>query len=66
MFIGLNLYHVHGKCSARDFGVQHFIPRSKTQAPRAAMVIIDYVTRACTQARAPLILMLHETMFLLL
>lgn len=64
MFIGLNSCHVHVKCSARDFGVQHFIPRSKTQAPRTAMVITDYVKRACMQARAPPppILILHENL----
>lgn len=67
MFIGLNLCHVHVKCSVRDFGVQHFIPRCKTEAPRETVVIIKHVKRACMQALVPLFLMLHDlALFLLL
>lgn len=67
MFIGLNLCHVHVKCSVRDYGVQHFIPRSKTEAPREAMVITEYAKRACMLVLVPSILMLHDlTLFLLL
>lgn len=67
MFIGLNLCHVHVKCSVRDFGGQHFIPRSKTEPPREAMVIAEYVKKACLPALVSLLLMLHKlTLFLLL
>lgn len=67
MFIGLNLCHVHVKCSVRDFGVQHFIPRSKTEAPRGAMVITEYVKKACLPTLASSVPMLHKlTLFLLL
>lgn len=41
LFIGWNLHHLHVQDSVGDLGAYHFIPRSKTNAPREAGIIIE-------------------------